>query len=184
MGRKRNRRALREALESGRPVMARRGLWKADHLEGYVVAVDAEWALLHIVYDVGLNGWSAVRLDTIREVEPQGEGSFIARALDLAGERPQSCDLDTASVVDLLHSATRLFPLVTVFTERVDPTVCAIGRPIRIGSRSVTFLDVSSSATWSDETRSLRLDDITRIDVGARYEQVLHRLAGYPPIPS
>ncbi|QXC61794.1 hypothetical protein KSP35_02850 [Aquihabitans sp. G128] len=62
--------------------------------------------------------------------------------------------------------------------------MCAIGRPVRIGAKSVTFLDVSSAAEWADDTRSIRLDDITRIDVGAHYETVLHHLAGYPPVPS
>jgi len=184
MGRKRNRRELARAMEVGEPVLARRNLWKADHLEGFVVAVDERWAVLHLVYDVGLNGWSAVRLDTLREVERQPADAFITRALEFAGEQPEPIELDTSSIVALLRSAARQFPLVTLYTEVADPGVCAIGRPVRIGSRSVTFLDVASDATWASETRGLRLEDLTRIDVGARYETVLHHLAGYPPVPS
>ena len=164
-------------------MLVRRNLWKADHLEGFVVAVAEEWALLHLVYDVGLNGWSAFRLDTVRDVEPQGENAFITRALRWAGEEPADPDLDTATVTTLLSSAAGRFPLITAYTEAADPGVCAIGRPQRIGARSVTFLDIGSEATWASETRSLRLADITRVDVGGRYEDVLHHLGGYPPIP-
>lgn len=80
MGRKRNLRDLTDAMSAGQPVMARRNLWKADHLEGFVVAVDQEWAVLNLIYDVGLNGWSAIRLDTIRDVERQRAEAFITRA--------------------------------------------------------------------------------------------------------
>lgn len=183
MGQKRNRRELEASREAGEPVLARRNLWKADHLEGFVVHVDREWAVLQLVYDVVLNGWSAVRLDTLRDVVRQPADAFITRALAWAGQHPEPADLDTTSVHDLLRSASTAFPVVTLFTEAADPTVCAIGRPTRLGGSKVTFRDVSSEAVWSDETRRFRLDDITRVDVGGRYEHVLHHLAGYPPIP-
>ena len=183
MGQKRNRRDLKAALDAGRPVVLRRNLWKADHLEGYVVEVGREWAVLNLAFEVDLIGWSAVRLDTVRDVAVQGPDAFITRALIWAGERPEDPGLDVTSLPHLLRSATTEFPLITVHREAVDPTVCAIGRPTRLGGSKLTFLDVSSEAVWADEPRKLRLDDITRVDVGGRYEHVLHHLAGYPPIP-
>ena len=107
MGQKRNRRDLRTALEAGQPVLVRRNLWKADHLEGFVVRVDREWAVLHLVVDVDLNGWTAVRLDSVRDVVLLRADAFITRALAWAGERPVDPGLDTSSVQDLLRSAHR-----------------------------------------------------------------------------
>jgi len=183
MGRKRNRRELEAAQTAGEPVLARRNLWKADHLEGFVVAVSRRWAVLNLVYDVDLNGWSAIRLDTLREVERQPADAFITRALAWAGEGPEPLDLATDSIEELLRSASTAFPLITLYTEAADPAVCAIGRPQRIGARRVRFLDLTSAAEWSAEPRSFLLEDITRVDLGARYETVLHHLAGYPPVP-
>lgn len=183
MGRKRNLRDLTDAMSAGQPVMARRNLWKADHLEGFVVAVDQEWAVLNLIYDVGLNGWSAIRLDTIRDVERQRAEAFITRALAWAGEGPEAVDLDTSSVDQLVRSAATRFPLITIYTEATDLSVCAIGRPQRIDCRQLTFLDISSAAVWATQTRALHLDEVTRIDVGARYETALHHLGGYPPVP-
>ncbi|HEX2578408.1 MAG TPA: hypothetical protein VHK88_18830 [Aquihabitans sp.] len=182
MGRKGIRRELAGAHADGEPVLVRRNLWKADHLEGYVVAVGRDWAVLHLVHDVDLNGWSAVRLDTIRDVERQGPDAFINRALRWADEEPAPVELDTTSVTHLLRTASNRFPVVTVHTEAVDPLVCAIGRPQRIGGRRMRFLDISSNAEWATSTRRITLADVTRVDVGARYEQVLHHLGGYPPV--
>ncbi len=182
MGTKRNRRDLRAARDEGAPVLARRSVWKADHLEGFVVAVDREWAVLHLVREVDLIGWSAVRLDTVRDVERQDDG-FLSRALAFTGARPEKLALDTTDISALLRSASTQFPLLTLYTEALDPTTCAIGRPQRIGARSVTFLDISSEAVWSEETRGIRLDQITRMDLGGRFEDVLHHLGGFAPVP-
>lgn len=182
MGAKRTRRELRAAMDDSAPVLARRSVWKADHLEGFVVAVDQDWAVLHLVREVDLIGWSAVRLDTVRDVERQDDG-FLSRALAFTGARPEALDIDTSDVTALLRSTASHFPLLTLYTENLDPTTCAIGRPQRIGARSVTFLDISSEAVWSADTRGIRLDQITRIDVGGRFEDVLHHLGGFAPVP-
>lgn len=183
MGRKRTRRALREAAATGEPVLVRRNLWKADHLEGFVVDVDDAWATLHLVHDVGLNGWSTVRLDTVRDVVHLGADAFITRALDLVGDEPLPLGLDLESAADVIRSSASAFPLVTLYTEAADPGVCAIGRPRRLGATKVSFLDISSEGEWEEDPRHLRLADITRVDVGGRFETVLHHLGGYPPIP-
>ena len=184
MGGKRNRRALTAARAAGEPVLARRNLWKADHLEGFVVDLDEDWAVLNLVYDVGLNGWSIVRLDTIGAVERQGPDTFITRALDWYGEQPTPVEVDLETAATLLRSASHHFPVLTLYTEAVDHTVCVIGRPQRISERKIDVLELSSEATWAREPRRLRLEDITRVDVGARYEKVLHHLGGYPPVPT
>lgn len=183
MGRKANRRELQAALDAGEPVLARRNLWKADHLEGFVVEVAADWAVLNLVFDVGLNGWSVVRLDTIRDVERKGPEAFVSRALAYRGEVPEAIDVDLDTPAALLRSAATAFPVITLYTEADDPTVCAIGRPQRITSKHVELLDVSTEATWEAEPRRFRLDDVTRVDLGGEYETMLHHLAGYPPVP-
>lgn len=183
MGRKRNRRELVAAWAHDDLVLARRTIWKADVLEGFVVALADEWAAIQLVYDVGLNGWSIVRLDTVREVERQATDAFLPRALALFGEAPEPIDVDLSSCRSIIRSLATTFPLLSVFTESIDPSVCAIGRPLRTGNQRLRLLDIGPDAEWHDEPRSLRYDDITRIDVGGRYETALHALGGYPPVP-
>ena len=45
-------------------------------------------------------------------------------------------------------------------------------------------LDITAEGTWEDtEPRTFRYEDITRIDVGGRFETALHLLGGFPPVP-
>lgn len=184
MGRKRNRRELGIAWANEELVLARRSIWKADVLEGYVVALAPDWAAVNLVYDVGLNGWAIVRLDTVREVERHPVDGFLPRALTVFGHEPEPVEVDLSSPRAIIRSLATTFPLISVFTEADDPAVCAIGRPVRTGRQRLRLLDIGPDAEWDDEPRGFRYEDITRIDVGGRYEIALHALGGYPPVPT
>lgn len=184
MGMKRNRKELGAAWASDELVVLRRSIWKADVIEGFVVDLGDGWAAIHVVYDVGLNGWSVVRLDTLRMVERQPANSFLARALAQFGEQPSPVLVDLTSGRDAISSLATSFPLLTVFTEEQDPRMAAVGRPVRTGRNKLDLLEITADGTWDGrDPRRIRYDDITRIDVGGRYEQALHELGGYPPIP-
>ncbi|MCU1370213.1 MAG: hypothetical protein JWO77_1407 [Ilumatobacteraceae bacterium] len=185
MGAKRNRKELSAAWAADELVLLRRSIWKADVLEGFVVDLDEDWVVLHIVYDVGLNGWSVVRLDTIRTVEREPANSFLPRALAHFGEQPALILADMTSGRDAIRSLAAAFPLLTIFTEARDPRTAAVGRPVRTGKNKLDLLEITADGTWDgrDPIR-VRYGDITRIDVGGRYEQALHELGGYPPIPT
>lgn len=184
MGMKRNRKELGAAWAADELVLLRRNIWKADVLEGFVVDLDEDWVVLHVVYDVGLNGWAIVRLDTIRTVEREPANSFLPRALAQFGEEPSPVLVDLASSRDVIRSLAATFPLLTLFTETHDPRTAAVGRPVRTGKNKVDVLEITADGTWDGrDPRRLRYDDITRVDVGGRYEQALHELGGYPPVP-
>lgn len=184
MGLKRNRKELAAAWAADELVLLRRNIWKADVLEGFVVDLDRDWVVLHVVYDVGLNGWSVVRLDTVRTVEREPANGFLPRALAQFGEQPAPVLVDLSSGRDAIRSLATTFPLLTVFTEEHDPRTAAVGRPVRAGRNKVDVLEITADGTWDGrDPRRIRYDDITRIDVGGRYEQALHELGGLPPVP-
>jgi hypothetical protein len=184
MGMKRNRRELEAAWAADELVLLRRNIWKADVIEGFVVDLAGDWVVLHVVYDVGLNGWSVVRLDTVRTVEREPANSFLPRALAQFGEEPAPVLVDLTSPVDIIRSLAATFPLLTLLAEIDDPRAAAVGRPTRTGKKKVDLLEITPEGTWDGrEPRRLRFADITRVDVGGRYEQALHELGGYPPIP-
>ena len=166
-------------------MLLRRNIWKADVLEGFVVDLDEDWVVLNVVYDVGLNGWSVVRLETVRTVEREPANAFLPRALAQFGQDPQPVLVDLASTRDAIRSLSATFPLLTAFTEAHDPRTALVGRPVRTGKKKLDLLEITADGTWDgSDPRRLRYEDITRIDVGGRYEQALHELGGYPPVPS
>ncbi len=79
-----------------------------------------------------------------------------------------------SSLAELLLTANRAFPLVTIHREKVDRSACWIGRVVDVGKARVTLLEIGPDATWDDRLETYRLSEITRVDFGGDYEDALH----------
>ena len=84
------------------------------------------------------------------------------------------------SLKELLLSASRLFPVVTIHIEKVDPDVCYIGRIVDLNKDHVALLEIGPDACWDKKPTSYRLREITRVDFGGQYEEALHLVGGGP----
>lgn len=182
MGRKQNRGDLKAARDARQPVRLVRSVAGANYVEGLVLDVDRDWVLLHKLNDLRLDGWSAVRLDTVRKITGPGNGLATRRALKLHGERAQPVDADLSSTAKLVRSLARVAPLLALHYEESWPDECSIGRPVRLTKKAVHLLDVTPRATWDAESRRFTFRELTRIDFGGHYETTLHALAGEPPL--
>jgi hypothetical protein len=177
------RSCLTEAADQERVVRVRRGIRRADKLEGYVVGIGRRWFLLHLLSpDIFLNGYSALRIADVNQVKDLGgTESFPARALALAGEKPRRLpEVELSSARTLLATAGAISPVVSIHTERIEPDVCYVGRPLSATKR-LRLLEVTPQATWESAPSRWAYNDITRVDFGGRYEQALHEVAGPPP---
>ena len=93
---------------------------------------------------------------------------------------PQKPRVNVSSIEELLVSAGRLFPLVTIQRDGVDPDVCWIGRILGIERGRVLLLEISPDAKWGKKSQAYRLNEITRVSFGADYENALHLVGGNP----
>jgi hypothetical protein len=84
------------------------------------------------------------------------------------------------SVQDLLGTASRAFPLITILRETVAPDVCHIGRVVAVSDSEVSLLEIGPDADWDDEPESYRTKEITRVDFGGVYEEALRLVGGLP----
>lgn len=182
MGAKRNRRRLLEARESGKPVWLTRSLDTADWIEGFVVDVGADWVLLAHAWDLHLDGWMAVRLDTVEDVGHTRSGKALRRALELRGEQVARIPVDLSGPGEIIRSMARRTPLITLHREHKRSDVSWIGRPVRLTRKAVHIVQVGPRAQWYDAPTRFGLRGITRIEIGARYERALYELAGEPPL--
>jgi hypothetical protein len=89
--------------------------------------------------------------------------------------------VSVSSIEDLLRSAGRAFPLVTIHRESVNPDVCQIGRVVKVERGRVWLLEIDPDAKWKREPTPYRLSEITRVDFGGDYECALHMVGGDPP---
>ncbi|MEX2099957.1 MAG: hypothetical protein WEB19_00950, partial [Acidimicrobiia bacterium] len=106
-------------------------------------------------------------------------GAFPVRALDALGEKPAMPDalhLDAAcldATRPLLRSLARGDGLVALYVERDDPRVCYVGQLDRHEGSRVVMRGIDPDALWILEPLRFRPRDITRVDVGTRYDHAL-----------
>lgn len=156
-----------------------------DVIDGYVLGVGVEWLLLAVLdHGIVLDGHTCLRVRDVKHVGRRHVGDMVQQALALRGQWPPTLptaalDLDDAS--GLLSSLTGE-PLVTVHAEHDDATICFIGAPVGLGERSLRLLEITPRAVWHDRPTKHRVEDLTRVDVGGRYEEALLNVAGPPPL--
>lgn len=153
-------------------------------MRGYVLDIGPTFFLLATVSDrIWLDGFKCLRIGDVSEVGPDPHGAFAEAALRKRGERrPAKPRVSVADVRDLLRSAARAFPLVTIHRERVKPDACWIGKVLDVDATHVTLLEIDPAAKWEAAPNRYKLAEITRVSFGADYEGALHLVGGDPPV--
>lgn len=178
-------RALAAAKEEKVLVRLRRA-GALDDVSGYVLAVGRRWVLLARVADtICSDGWTAVRLRSVRRVRADAHRDFVDAALRLRGQWPprlpdQVLDLDSSRA---LLGSLRGEELVAVHPERRDPDICFVGVVRDVRDVRDHLVEVTPGARWEARRRRRRLRAITRVDVGGSYEAALRLVAGAAPPP-
>jgi hypothetical protein len=146
-------------------------------VNGYVLDIGPQFFLLAMVSDgIRFNGFQCYRLSDVRKLRvPDKYALFHEAVLKKRGERiPKKPHVVVNSLAELLLTANRAFPLVTIHREKVDGGACWIGRVVDVGKGRVTLLEIGPGANWRDRLETYRLSEITRVDFGGDYEDALY----------
>jgi hypothetical protein len=181
---KKVRARLEQAASDTVAVRVSRRIKGSDRLEGFVVGIGRAWLLLAVLDpDTHLNGYAAVRLADVSKVKLRaGVDGLAGRALAARGQWPPAgvaLPLDEAA--GLVRTAAEVAPLVGLLTEEDDPNAIVIGRPVRLGKRSVRLLEIDPDARWAGEPSRWAYADVTRVDLLDRYQEALALVGGPPP---
>lgn len=171
---------LLQAAADGNPVRVVRWMERTPALDGFVVGVGRSWVLLQVLDEaIVLDGYAAVRIDDIHKVKPRPNPEFVRRALGVRGGLP--CPLEPALPLDrtgdLLRAAGAAFPLLSVHQEYTDPGVFFVGAVTGWRRKQLRLSEIGPDARWRAEPTWWSLRQLTRIDVGGRYEQALWAVA-------
>jgi hypothetical protein len=152
-------------------------------VRGYVLDVGPRFFLLLLLSDrIWFDGFECFRISDVRELMADPHADFVEAALLKRGQRkPRTPRVDLASIEQLLLTANRHFPLVTIHSERLDPEVCYIGRVLGVQGGRASLLEISPGAVWEPTPSEYRLREITRVGFGADYEDALAAVGG-PPV--
>jgi hypothetical protein len=172
---------LKDAMRKQRFVRLSRR-FEDSAVRGYVLDVGPQFFLFALVSDrIWFDGFECFRISDIRHVELDPYATFAEAALKKRAERrPKKPRVSVASIEELLLSASRAFPLVTIHREKADPDACWIGRVLGIDRRCVSLLEIDPQATWDETPTDYRLIEITRVNFGGDYENALHLVGGSP----
>jgi len=160
-------------------------LFEPGTVNGYVLGIGPRFFLLALVSDgLRLNGFQCFRLSDVRQLRvPDEYAAFHEAVLRKRGQRfPKKPPVSVSSLAELLLTAAQAFPLVTIHREKVDPSVCWIGRVTDVRNGRVTLREIGPDARWDDQLGTYRLSEITRVDFGADYEDGLNSVAGVPKV--
>ena len=148
--------------------------------DGYVVDTSERWLLLLLIGDgITYEGFQAFRLQDVASIAvPSPRAAFYEAVLrKRRPRRPLAPKLNLSSTQELVLSAGKRFPLITISREKADPHACHIGQVISASPASVSLLEVSPDATWDENYTTYRLAQITRVDFGGPYEDALALIA-------
>jgi hypothetical protein len=174
---------LAEAMRTRRLVRFSRR-FETSPVRGYVLDVGRTFFLLALVSDrLWFDGFECFRVADVSNVRPDPYTDFARAALRKRGERiPRKPRVSVTRTDELLVSAGRAFPLVTIHLEEVDPDVCWIGRVLDVRRGRVSLLEIDPAARWKSRPNDYRLSEITRVSFGGDYEDALHLVGGDPPV--
>lgn len=152
-------------------------------IDGYILDIGPEFFMLGVVeYDLRFDGFLCVRISDVRQLKvPHPHADFVAAALSKRDQTiKRKPDVDLRSLTAMLRTASRLFPLVTIYREREKPDVCEIGKLDEVTETHLFLREIDPDAIWEEKTTRVRLSDITRVDFGGGYEEALHLVGGKP----
>jgi len=149
------------------------------YLEGFVVGVGREWALLAQTSDGGWpDGYIAFRLSDVKSIKSNtGISEKFARLqIDWPPINPFT-GVDLNSVTGVITGLAAGQQLVGIEKER-ERDALWIGQLDDIWPKWVWLTEVDSTGTWLPAPLGYRLRRITTVQTGTRYLQALSQVAG------
>lgn len=151
----------------------------ADLLDGFLVGVGSELAMLHVLDDhaMALNGYAVVRCRDIRWWRP--DTSFTSRALRLLGQAPVAPDgVALDDWPSLLRWAAARYPLLGIEDEFKAPGCLRIGTIRKLGKRALR-LDTVGPDARPGRTLRYPYSDITCVSFGDGYSAALAKVVAH-----
>lgn len=147
---------------------------------GYVVDVNEQYVMLHIVDDrVELDGYTVLRIDDISNVVCDFENyRFIEKALAIRKQEPERPALvDIKDMETMLSSIDESFPLMVLHREEMSDDQCWVGELETINDKTFTIREIDPDAKWGGSKR-IKFEEVTRIEFDGGYETALAQVAG------
>ncbi len=152
-------------------------------VRGYVLDVGPKFVMLaEVGAEVRFDGFICCRIVDVKDLMRDPYAAFAIAALKKFKQRtPKKPAVSVARLEELLITANRAFPLVTIHRQLIKPDVCWMGRVMEVKRGELALLEIGPDAKWDREPSLHKLSDITTVEFGGEYERALHLVGGNPP---
>lgn len=152
-----------------------------DYIDGFVVGMGPEFIIIHNFdqENVMLKGYAVIRIEDIGKYTVfDDEECFFLKALQLRKQIPRPVpNIKLTDYYELFHSIDiNQYPLIAIEREKLDDTICFIGKIFKITKNTITLKKIGSNGRWIDKGR-YNLFDITKIGFGGGYVEALWLVA-------
>lgn len=166
---KKTRMKLARAIGEQHIIRVERAPKFADRLNGFVVDVGDEWALMAQSSDGGFfNGYVAFRVRDVTRInrDTSFETTFAKTQPEWPPAPPHDVGLDSTD--ELLEGMGRGGALIGIQKDK-ERSAMWIGRLDEVRKRVVYLHEVRPDATWHPAPRGYKLKAITTVDLATRY---------------
>lgn len=157
--------------------------YESGSVDGYVLGIGKEFFLVAILGDgFRYDGYACFRIKDVRGLEvPSKRSDVYERVLKARKlKTPATPPLRLGSLRNLLISANKHFPLVTIATEKQYPNECYIGRIVSITDKHLSLLEIDADASWDETPYKYALNQITNVRLGSDYQNGLNEISPFP----
>lgn len=155
-------------------------IFEQGFARGYILDVGPRFFLMALQGDeIRFDGFACFRFKDVRNLEIDPFAAFSEAALKkLKVPTPKKPEVVLGTIEDLMLSANRSFPVITIHREGVVPDACWIGRVEAISRGHVSLLEIAPNAKWDRRPTQHKLSAITAVEFGGEYERALVLVGG------
>ncbi len=150
-----------------------------ESLTGVITDYSEDFVYLSLISESGLqNGIAVIFACDISRIRWHGnERRSIQQLMEKKMTRPVAPAIRLETLVNVLNSINDAFGYVNILTEGMHDGITLIGEVKSIDIESVLLQEFGTMTSRDRRWLLLRLDEITRVDAGAPYEEDIKFLA-------
>ncbi|WP_435009149.1 hypothetical protein P12x_000397 [Tundrisphaera lichenicola] len=166
-----------DLIESRSLVDVRRDDLEVSDIRGFILGLSTELVLIGVVGDdIQHDGYAIIQLDDVSFLR-WGTDKLLGWEKVLEGPRDDGMenDIDLSNWSGAIESARSKAPLVTFHREKLDSSTCYITDRFENTDLSIVGRQITTDGQRNGSF-AIKTEDLTRIDLGGRYEAGLKRM--------
>jgi hypothetical protein len=183
------RQQLQSLVGTRKKVRLTRGFPSEPRVNGFVVAIGREWALLEVFHDFYSEGYTAIQvrgISDIRSGEYERHWEQMLAAEGLLDRIAVPSDVPLDGIAQLLKALQRRGQNVIIECEDPDENVqdFYIGQILSVDKDSVCFANFDALGRWDDDPHAIPFREISKVQFETPYVQKFSKYLKGPYRPT